>query len=275
MSSNDRKNEPTSAARGTRHDVDDFSIYIHRDGIRLSAKWKIRAYGDGGALSESDMTNVAEKFDFPKERIRRLSRELGYCLDEESEVNLIEINRSRALERASLALEKAVKRAKNAEHQIERIGSILEGLDNYFAKSATDEGMLERTKALVAVAATSSAELPNALVKLLETDGAAADMSPTSKTKISDGRRRQVVRHCCYTWNAACRHVGVTVVSDASKKGQKHGQLIDFIQMVIGMVTDPSSELSGETIKVDIDHFKETLKNPDGILGPPEFGPKG
>ena len=90
---------------------DDYSIWLHFDGINTSAPWRLGSYGDDGAISDSDLLELADRFDLSIDLLQTLSRQLGYSLDVDSEVNLVRIKRSKAIERADKELSRAAKLA--------------------------------------------------------------------------------------------------------------------------------------------------------------------
>lgn len=47
---------------------------------------------------------------------------------------------------------------------------------------------------------------------------------------------------------------------------------MEYIQKVTSFVTDPSQELSANTIFADIELFKEKMNQPDFMTEEPEFG---
>jgi len=70
-------------------------------------------------------------------------------------------------------------------------------------------------------------------------------------------RREYVVRSCCYVWEDAGRKVTYTTVSHEPGEPQRRGELVEFVNAVVPLVTDPPTTLSVETIRRDIDLFKK------------------
>lgn len=250
--------------------TDDYSIHPNSDGIKTSAPWRIQSYGDEGILTEPDLKELETEFEISTKVLSQLSRELGYCLDEGSAVNLVEVNRKQAIERAQSDLDAAAKLTKRAELGIQKAVEKLGPLSDQFAKSKEDRDALKAAQAHAIAALDAATGLREIVSLLISRPGAAARMDPKDKRKASDGRRQVVVETCCYAWADAGRTVSYT--SATWKEDQRSGPLVDFIQSVVEKVTEPSSRLSVETLRKDIDRFKRMLEQPDPLSMPPTFG---
>jgi len=251
---------------------DDYTIYLPMDGIRASAPWKLGSYGDKGALQASDKAALAKGFDLSDSIMETLSEQLGYCLDADSEVNLVAINRAKAIDRAARPLEEAARLARRIESDISKIVQHMDGLSDRFKQHEEDGGVLRSAKAHAHSIMQASMGLENMIDLVIKTPGAAADMSPLNKNHIWDKRRQYVIETCCYAWQDSGHKLSYTTVSDRSKPERHAGPLIDFIQEIVLLVTDPAQKLSTNTIKKDIDRFKKKLDEPDELSLPPTEG---
>jgi hypothetical protein len=274
MASQNQDPEDGTSAEATRsdntHESEDYSIFINIDGVKASAPWRIASYGQDGALSEEDIAELACRFDLPPDVLRTLSRQIGYCLDRDSTVNLVEINRRKAIERAGKVLEDVASRAKRVDADVRAIKDALNSLDTSFAESASDASLLTSAQAHVAHVRHAAAGLQDAIERVIETPGAAADMAPRDKRRVWDKRRQYTVESCCHAWLDARRPLTYTTVSDGSRRGRRHGCLVEFIQAVVGKVTEPPRELSPETLRKDIDRLRTNLAKPDPLSMPPD-----
>lgn len=250
----------------------DYTIWLPIDGIRLSAPWKLALYGDDGALSDTDKTALADSFGLSVDLVETLSQQLGYCLDTESEVTLVAVNRAKAIHRATALLEEAAGLATRLERDILKIANLLEGLSHQFKEQKEDSQILHSAKAQVDAVVKASNGLLACIVRVIDTPGAAADISPLNVNHVSDSRRQHVIETCCFAWLEAGRKLTYTTVADGSKPDRHAGPLIDFIQDVTRRVTDPSQELSTNTIKKDIDRLRKKLSEPDELSLPPIRG---
>ena len=263
---------PIKSGKRTPKQSEDYTIWLPMDGIRLSVSWKLAAYGDEGALSDSDKAALADRFGLEPNVVETLSQQLGYCLDNEAEVPLVAVNRAKAIHRAQAPLEEAAGLAKRLERDIQKIANLLEGLSDQFKEHKEDAQILPSAKAHADAVLTASQGLSASIVRAIDTQGAAADISPLNVNHVSDKRRQYVIETCCYAWLDAGRKLTVSTVADGSKADRHAGPLIDFLQDVTRRVTDPSEELSTNTIKKDIDRFRKKFSGPDQLSLPPIKG---
>lgn len=247
------------------------TLYLHTEGIRTSARWRLADYDEKGALSEENLATLAKQFALPQPILQTLSREIGNCLDTESMVNLTPVRGDVAIERANKALEETARLAKRVEHDLAAMGRLLAPLSDAFVSNDKEKGVLASAKKRAKAAHKAASGLHDAIDRVIRLPGSAADTSPTDKRNISDGRRRGVVDTCCYAWHDAGRPVTYTTNSEGARD-RRGGRLIEFIQAVVRMVTDPPSRLSGETIRKDIDRWQPDDAKLDEVLIPPQEG---
>lgn len=258
--------KPSSEASG------DYSIWLPFDGINTSAPWRLGSYGDEGALSDSDLLELADQFDLPTNLLQTLSQQLGYCLDVDSEVNLVQVKRSKAIERASKELAKAAKLATDIQVAADKLSAILDPLEDQFAQSKDDAAVLRAAKAQADDLRNTVAATMAAITTVQKTPGAAAVMAPFNKIHVWDKRRQYVIETCCYTWLEAGRTVTYSSQERTKKGTDRGGPFIDFLQSVAIKLTDPPRELSQETIRKDLDRFKKRMVEPDELTTPPDRG---
>lgn len=263
---------PMTPKRRSADTPGDYSIWVSMDGIRPSVPWRLGSYGDDGALSDTDLSELAERFDLPSDLLRTLSQQLGYCLDVESEVNLVRVKRSKAIERASSDLEKALKLTETIEAAAKKLAALLEPLSTQFANSKEDAAMLPAARATAQELCSTIAATNDAIEAIRRTSGAAAVMTPFNKVHVWDMRRKHVVETCCHAWKEAKRSMTYTSNDDAPKGKKREGPLVDFIQAIVVRLSDPPKELSVETIKKDIDRLKKSMAKRDELTTPPDQG---
>jgi hypothetical protein len=211
-----------------------------------------------GALTHESLAILAEQFDLPHDVLQTLSIEIGNSLDVESLANIAVVERGPAIARANKVLEVAAKKAKRAAQDLADMERRLSRFSDKFASTKEQRDALATARQRTEAARTAASGLDDAIVCLIELPGSAAVLSPADERRISDGRRRLVVETCCYAWRDAGRSVTYTYKAKPEGiKDQRCGPLIDFIQTVVGLITDPQSTLSGETIRKDIDRWRE------------------
>lgn len=264
--------ESDSGRNPSKSSSDDYTIYLPIDGITVSAPWKISCYGDGGALQACDKAALASRFDLSESVIETLSEQLGYCLDVESEANLVAVNRAKAIERAAKKLEEVARLARRVETDINKIVQHMKALSDEFKLQDNDKHVLRSAKAQAQAVMQASVGLEKAIDHVIKTPGAAADMSPLNKNHVWDKRRRYVIETCCYAWQDSGLKLSYTNIPSQYKSERHGGLLIDFIQEIVSLVTEPAEKLSTNTIKKDIDRFKKNQAKPDELSLPPTKG---
>ncbi len=253
----------------------DYSVYPHMDGIKYSMSWKLGSYGERGALSDDMIESLAERFDLPTKLVRELSVLLGNCLnnDEDIAINLTEVRRSQAIERGQKHLKTLLREAKRGTITAQELRNALGSLSTYFASTPEDADLLPQLLKKLETAKTLAQDVMDDIRRIIETPGAVAEMSPRDKRFSRDKRRQYIVESCCYTWKDAGRPLTYTTYSDGRPGGQRQGPLVNFIQAAVRIITEPEQILSGETIRVDIDNFRDKLELEEKERwAPPESG---
>ncbi|QFU07186.1 hypothetical protein PARPLA_00870 [Rhodobacteraceae bacterium THAF1] len=239
---------------GEDQDPNDYSIWVHRDGVKSFAmRWRLSDYGEGGALDAAQVAEIAERHDLGPEAARLLSRQIGYCLDIDSAVNSIEVSRAIALRRAVERCEKALKAARRGK--IEEAVEMIFDLSDHFSLEDRPADALQIAKEIGSAATVEASDFVAALERLNDTPDAAFDMSPRDRRNLFDGRRRQIVWECCYLF----LDIGRDVTYATTDRGVPGGPLIDLVQDVTRMINLFDCTLSAPTIRKDIELFM----NPD------------
>ena len=235
-------------------DNDDVSIFIPMpDAKKTALKFRFSDNGNPVALPEHDIEELVAKHGRPVRKVRELSRCISNCLHPEAFVCPVEIKRSVALERAKKRIEKAIestRRGKVAESL-----KLIAPLSHQFGSEKSRSKILAKAKGLGAAETPDAKAYLAALVRLSKTPGAAFDLSPLDRRKIWDDRRKLISWECCRAWEEC----GFKVTYRPGDDGSVGGPLIDFIRDVIGRLTTMGVTPSPETIRRDIDLFK----NPD------------
>ena len=232
----------------------DYSIWLHMDGIKSTTMpWKLGDYGSRGVFSKDEIAELAKRHGFTRKQIRKLSKHIGFCLDRESVVNLVRVQRSMAEARARKRTKMAHNAAKRGEFA--KAAALIADLVDHFACETRTSSALEEAQRLGAADVIEKKAYVEALRELRKTPDAAFEMSPVNASSAWDDRRKHVVWECCYFFLETGRPV-TYMPTDDSPHG---GRLADLIQDVVRRVTKNSLTLSPGTIRRDIDMFK----NPD------------
>ncbi|MCF7779682.1 hypothetical protein GLP59_19035 [Sulfitobacter sp. M220] len=243
-------------------------VYMHFDGIKKSAEWVIKDYNGEGAFTDAQIEALCHQFQMPRPLIKELSLYVGNSLDSDSEVDLLQVTKSKAIAQANKNMRRARLLLRNGA-RIERVKEELTGLSNIFAITKADAEILP-------TALTADQYLEQQLTRLLQTPGSAALLKPDRSPSASDNRRFQVVMSCCYIWEDAGKDFGFSNELDDTNRVDRVGGIYQFVQTVATMVSTSKHRLRGEVFHKDITHFKAYRlgRDPDAFLNEePEFGP--
>ncbi len=239
---------------------DEPKIYINDDTQKRTPPWVIRDYQEKGALTDEAKAKIAKQFDLKPELVEELSILVGNSLDEESVVSLAKVTREKAVLRARSRLEDAARLARRMSFDHASVERHLSRLQTYFDDSETAAPLLAALQDELDGIQTILDSLEARINELARIEHGVAEIKPDDKRKASDKRREHVVRSCCYIWEDAGRTVGYTSSSYGPKHQRRRGLLVDLVHAVTLNVTNPPTELPVETIRSDIDNFKN-LRN--------------
>ena len=116
-------------------------VYVHFDGIKKSAEWIVKDYRGNGAFTDAQIEAICEQFQMPRPLIKELSLYVGNSLDSDSEVDLLQVTKSKAIAHANKNIRRARRLLRNGE-SIERVKEELNGLSNIFAITKADAEIL-------------------------------------------------------------------------------------------------------------------------------------
>ena len=253
----------------------DNSIYPHMEVVD-GYGWRVGNYDERGALSLEQIDQLAQRSGLPRDVLVRFSNQLGFCLDEDGAINLVEVRRSVAIDRAEATLQTVRAEARHASRKLGQLVDRVMLLSEQFVADMDDRTALRTAlsslHAQLTVALEANTQLGETAEQVLAQPGSAADMSPTDKRKNRDKRRQYVVETCCYAWQDAHREVSYTTRPEAASRHVLQGPLIEFIDHVVPMLTSPPVEIARGTLKKDIDGFRRGQNEPDMFSIPPVFG---
>jgi hypothetical protein len=239
---------------------DEPKIYINDDTQKRTPPWVIRDYQEKGALTDEAKAKIAKQFDLKPELVEELSILVGNSLDEESVVSLAKVTREKAVLRARSRLEDAARLARRMSFDHASVERHLSRLQTYFDDSETAAPLLAALQDELDGIQTILDSLEARINELARIEHGVAEIKPDDKRSASDKRREHVVRSCCYIWEDAGRKVSYTTVSRVKVGTERRGRLVNLINTVARVVTNPPTELPGESIRHDIDRFKK-LRN--------------
>lgn len=241
--------DETSASdgKGTKKDWHRDALCISTDGIRRTVAWKLKDYGENGALSHDQMGSLANRFSLPQDQLRELSRLLGEALG--SLPTCIFISRSKAIAEGNAEIATAMKEMGIAEKKLHSAATRLAALHvNAYADSQAQSDFRVARDGL-----KQCQEYLRVHQKMLE--GAAPSpelvyrLRPENAKNVRDYRRDRVLLAIMQVWHDSGRKLTFTTDPITS---ERRGVLVDFVQAVVGCVTDPPGILGGESIVAGI-----------------------
>lgn len=230
---------------------DDYSIHPHRDHVTPDAiPFILGDYGGDGALTQKQISTLAERHDLSQAQLRELSLLVGYSLDVDTHANLIRLTRSKVQRRlnsnrmSKLRSDNSLD-AKEANARFESLG-----LAVFVAEDSSDITHNDSSG--------PTAIDPSGTVTFISLDKARRVLQPDDRRKERDNRRLHVVESCCYV--ALDAGWPITYTTDSSvEKNQRGGRLIALIKDVIAIVSHNERIASVHTLKADIELVRSRL----------------
>lgn len=236
---------------------EDLKIYVNDPNERSTAPWIICDYQEKGALTDTTKAQIIEQFKLNPALVEELSLLVGNSLDTETVVSFTRVSRKKAVKRGRESLDEAARLAKRLRTDHATIRTNISQLQTTFDAHAHAAPLLASLRDDLAAIQSVVGSLEKRIDELIKIENGVAKIEPDDKRKARDARREHVVRSCCYIWEDAGRPLSYTSKSSGPVHQRRGGPLVDLVQIVTRAVTDPPSELPPETIRRDIDKFKE------------------
>ena len=242
---------------------------MHFDGHARSKLWPISDYKEQGIFTLKQGEELAARFDLSSEIVSKLSIWIGNTLDIESLMNLAEVMREKAIDAGANELRRALRHVTTQPETFnnrKKLEKVLLESSSCFASLEEDAARLAHAQDLARDAESPLEHLIAAARDLLGRPGSVARLSPADKRRLYDGRRDHVVRSCCYAWLDAGRELTYTTRPDCAADAQRGGPLFEFIHTVLEGVLAEDQLPSDETIRKDIDRFRDLIKRRPELL---------
>lgn len=206
------------------------------------------------ALTADEIDRIATRFDLPREDIATLSRDLAVALNKVERPISVALPRETAIKRAQKAMRDAAEDVLFASDRMVRGIERLEALDTEAAGNREGAARLTALMADYERVLRDIETLHRRLRLLAETPDVALDLQPADKRKIPDLRRGQVLACLFAFWSEAGRPLSIT--TDPIDNSRRTGALVEFVNALVRCLTDPSAELSGDTVFKELMSFK-------------------
>jgi hypothetical protein len=228
--------------------------FVIGDGIKSSAPWRLGPHGMDGILSDEQIGELSERFGLSTEDLQGLSRSLGWALDPEASQYLVQFDSSIAGQRAAKLLVAGVKDLDAAQTSLASAMKRLTAISVDKRRFLSDAELLSEARAGLRSAWELIRAAQASVNALMENPDAALVAAPTNKRKAIDFRRRSVVLSIVHFLRSSGRDFGFT--SHDRDADRRTGPLINFVNAVVPLITDPPSTLKAETVIKDITRFR-------------------
>lgn len=205
------------------------------------------------ALNAEEIKRLAEGFAFPMEAVATLSKDLARALDKKVTPVFAPLPRKKAIARAQKEMQHTAKDIMKASEALLRGFDRLERLDKTQASNRLGAARFKALQKDYDQVLRNVETLHRKMRILTDTPDVALDLRPEDKRGISDLRRTAVLSCLFSFWDREGRTLSIT--TDPIDNRRK-GQLIEFVNAAVRCITDPSNELSGDTIHDELAKFK-------------------
>lgn len=216
--------------------------------------WNLRDHpsSNNGALSEDSLTELSARFDLDSSALRQLSRKLDMALPKELHIAQIEFGDAR-VEKGVKQLQLAIRELESVRNKLSKVHNLLGEikLKNMFSHTGMPSpanAHLERFDDIIKGIADFASYLDT-----MARHKQAVYTGVPDRRRISDIRRSIVCTSIFNFWGESGRQLTYTTNTQNSKRG---GELFDFVNAVVRLMTSPACDLSGEAIKFELKAFK-------------------
>jgi hypothetical protein len=203
-------------------------------------------------LLPDQIDNLAGRFGFSIIDLDQLSRSIGQSLDPDERPYLVQaLPRSVAASRARKVLERALAEVATAW---DKVVEARDGLEELYIEPCAREpvALLEQVQQRLQQSAADLDTLERDIHALTRSGDCVLVLAPADKRLVKDQRRQWVLRDIFQFWHD---HGPKRKYTSDTSTSERSGPLIDFTNAVVAFVTDPPSQLSGNTIVKELGSF--------------------
>jgi hypothetical protein len=231
---------------GDEPDWEEYGLFIGADGLRATdLPWRLGDYTEQLPLSDSQIEGLAASHKLDPSILQALSQRLGYVLNPSQNIHVVRASRSKGKMRASDDLNYCKAQLKTTTARMEEVFNRLANLtmdtDGNSPLLLGYSNMLE----LLERAHLAMIEGQTALQEIAKRPELFLKLEPVDRRVLHDRRRNDVLSAIFQAWVETGRKVSFTTDPVTSKRG---GPLVMFTQDVCAKLTDPPTEIGGETI---------------------------
>jgi len=217
-----------------------------------------------GPLSSEQVQHLSEKYGFGFAKICQLSKDMCGVLQEDLHLSQPEF-RQDLRDRALKEMGCAIKDLEKAKTQLDRAAAALEKIR--FSNPLAHVGGENPALIHLEKYSDGKAKIEDFLGFLrtvernCKSEGAvdavfafSVSHTDTDKRRVTDVRREIVVTQIFNMWERSGRKLSYTTDPISSKRS---GQLFAFVNDVVACLTEPSTPIDTDTLKMDLDAFKK------------------
>lgn len=237
------------------------SVPLRRSETSLSTStrdtlpWKLGTERrEEGALTREQMASLRESHDVDEVHLLELSRQIASALSEKLTLAQPELSPSRD-EKGVREARKLLKSLETAESKLKEAALVLENLR--FRDPLGHIGRPNPAEAHLANFRKSCAQVEEfrGYISTMAEHQLTFSTGTPDKRRMRDERRRMICTAIFNAWEENGDKLSYTTETD-KERNQRVGPLVDFINAVVACITDPVTELSGETIRSEIDWYR-------------------
>lgn len=215
--------------------------------------WIIQSKSAQGPLDSEQVQKLARDFNLPEDAIFALSQALAYPLSHNYVVrSVLEVLQRKA--KGSIEVEKLIKKIRLARTNLKAAKDLFAEIRFNFPDEDGSGDMNDWLRAKLNEAHYHSIILDGATTRGEKLHGQWFVGKPDKRRK-RDERRRAVLKAIFDIWYVAGRNVSISTVGSSS---ERTGPLVNFTNAVVRCITDPATDLSGETIWTEIKEWRRS-----------------
>jgi hypothetical protein len=217
--------------------------------------WRLhdRKPSSEGALSQSQMSHLCSSHILDPKAVGELSRKLDSALSRTLNLSQPELLLSK-LDRGSKQLDSVISDLRSAEDRLANTSETLQNLSfkNPYGHIGMPNPSIRHLKALAKCREALSSI--RSFVEVAKREQWAVYAGAPDKRRVRDVRRTMVCVAIFNFWEEAGRKLSYT--TDPIDRSRRGGPLIDFVNALVECITNPPSQISGDTIKTELEEFK-------------------
>ncbi|WP_209835247.1 hypothetical protein [Ruegeria sp. HKCCE3926] len=220
---------------------------------RKSVNWGIWNYGPEGALKDAMKSDLAIRFSVERSKLDDLSQRLAFALAPDT-VKTSVVTIVKQIEKGPEQLEAFLQDLRRAEHYLKKASQGFSNLHiDYPNAGQRADDPNEFWRRMFHNAVTTVEHIDHSLTRSAGKHSAHTLDEP-DKRRARDERRTIVLRQIFEFWERIGRRVSYSTDGITS---ERRGPLVDFVNTIVPLLSDPPATISGETIRSEIQGWRE------------------